>query len=189
MNGSANAAGAGNRDYTASADTQDAFDINRNILSTIDLVRRTGSHRLLTSRAVRLPILPLESIETYDLVLPESCGEYAFRLYETGPSQILEYRHTAENGDLIVIRDYTAGPSPFIAPGLWTSYDHTSMEVYDLMSQIVRTAARIAPAVYSRGLVTSLTEQVQNQLAQDYLIAVNAAAVCGLGSEQNIAAR
>ena len=108
------------------AQDQGAYGNQAEVLSTIDAVKTTGAIRLMSSRAVRLPKRSFESITAFEYRYPEICGGHAFRVYGSGDTQILEYSYERADGMQFMIRDYVAGSSPFIQPGLWTSYDHTS---------------------------------------------------------------
>src|SRR5690606_3892122 len=99
---------------------------------------------------------------------PPRCGGQTFRVIESRDTRILELRHTLADGSEIGIRDYVAGASPFIRPGLWSANDHASDGIDAMTSQFVETAAPFAPAVYSRGLVTGMEETMRRDLGVAY---------------------
>lgn len=125
-----------------------------------------------------LPLPPTESIATYEYELPASCGAIRFRVMETGATQILEYHHQMGPGMEVVVRDYVAGDNPFISPGLWSTYDHIDMEVPAMMAELIRTSSPLLPQFYSRGLITSLQESMQQDLDTSYRNAVRSAKTC-----------
>ena len=157
-------------------------EVEADVESTVSAVKSGGSLQLLGSRAVRLPLNPLQSISSYEYQYPETCGSHFFRVLEAGETQILEYSHLREgDGMVFVIRDYVSGPSPFIEPGLWTSYDHTSMDIPGMMVRLVESSRGITPRVYSRGLVTGLAVMTQDELDYAYRTALRAARECASG--------
>jgi len=151
------------------------------VLATVQAVKRTGSRRILGSRAVRLPTRELYEIAVFDYAFPQACGGYRFRVYESGETQILEYAYEQGSAGEYLIRDYVAGSSPFIKPGLWSSYDHTADSVTHMMTLFGETNNPLMPSVYSRGVITGLAEMTQRQLDSAYREAVKAATQCARG--------
>jgi hypothetical protein len=158
--------------------TRAEYGVGQEVLDTVEAVRSAGDVRQLSSRAVRLPTRELQSFTVFDYTLPESCGGYAFRVYDSGITHILEYSYERPDGGTSLIRDYIAGRSPFMTPGLWSSYDHTADSVTHMMTLFAETESRLAPRVYSRGLMTGLAEMTQEELGLAYRDAVRAASVC-----------
>ena len=159
------------------------FGRQPNVLSTLRTVKAAGSVRVLGSHAVHLPIKPLSAVTVFDYQLPEACGGHSFRVYEFEQTQILEYVYVRENGQQESIRDYITGPSPFVKPGLWTSYDHTARGIGEMRTEFVGTNARRAPSVYSRGLVTGLEGVAQRELDVAYRRALVFAESCNAAPE------
>ena len=154
------------------------YGLEEEVLGTVAAVRGAGVMRLMSSRAVRLPIRTLEPITAFDYRFPQRCGGHAFRVIEAGETEILELRHERADGAEIRIRDYVAGASPFIQPGLWNSFDHTADDIGMMASQFVETTAPLFPAVYSRGLMTGLAEADRLELGSAYRDALRLAAGC-----------
>jgi hypothetical protein len=155
-------------------------DVESEVLATIQTVKGVGSRRVLGSRSVRLPTREHYEIAVFDYELPAACGGYRFRVYETGNTQILEYAYDGSTGPYLV-RDYVAGSSPFIRPGLWSSYDHTAESVSNMMVLFTETHSRLMPPAYSRGFGTDLAEMTQQELDSAYREAVKAATHCAPG--------
>lgn len=145
---------------------------------TVEAVKRAGRMSTMSSRAVRLPTRMLASVTAFDLQYPHTCGGHAFRVYTSGETEILEYRYRRADGMEVVIRDYVAGSSPFIEPGLWSSYDHTADGVADMTPQFAESHTDLLPAVYSRGLVTGLGAEPQHELGVAYGRALRMASQC-----------
>jgi hypothetical protein len=155
--------------------------IEADVLATIRAVKGVGSRRIVGSRAVRLPTREHYEIAVFDYAFPEACGGYRFRVYETGTTQILEYTYDQGSTGRFLVRDYVAGSSPFIRPGLWSSYDHTADSVSNMMTLFVETDNPLMPAVYSRGVVTDLATMTQRELDSAYREAIKAATHCAPG--------
>lgn len=151
----------------------------RDVLATVDLVMAAGKSSRMGSQAVHLPTHELHSFTVFDYRLPPDCGGYAFRVYESGKTRILEYRYERRPGETYLIRDYVSGNNPFMKPGLWSAYDHTADSVSTMMTLFVETQGRIVPRVYSRGPVTGLGEMTQRDLGLAYRYAVEAGRQCG----------
>jgi len=160
------------------ADTSGQYGLMAEISSTVASVKAKGATRLMGSHAVRLPSPLLDPISSYEYQYPMACGAYVFRVLESSDTQILEYSHLRQDGTVFVIRDYLAGPSPFIAPGLWTSYDHTSQDIPEMMARYIETASRLTPRIYSAGPVTGLATMTQQELGLAYREALDGASRC-----------
>ena len=160
------------------ADTSGRYGLMAEISSTVASVKARGTLRLMGSQAVRLPSVLLDPISSYEYQYPVACGAYVFRVLESSDIQILEYSHLRQDGMVFVIRDYLTGPSPFIAPGLWTSYDHTSQDIPDMMTRYIETASRLTPRIYSAGPVTGLATMTQEELGVAYREALDGASHC-----------
>jgi hypothetical protein len=158
-----------------------ATDVESEVLATIQTVKGVGSRRVLGSRSVRLPTREHYEIAVFDYELPAACGGYRFRVYETGNTQILEYAYDQGSSGPYLVRDYVAGSSPFIRPGLWSSYDHTAESVSNMMVLFTETHNRLMPPAYSRGFGTDLAEMTQRELDSAYREAVKAATHCAPG--------
>jgi hypothetical protein len=158
-----------------------AAEIESDVLATIQAVKGTGSRRVVGSRSVRLPTREHYEIAVFEYELPASCGGYRFRVYESGDTQILEYAYERDGAERFLVRDYVTGSSPFIRPGLWSSYDHTADSVSHMMTAFVETHNPLMPAAYSRGVVTDLAVMTQQELDLAYREAVKAATRCVAG--------
>ena len=157
-------------------------ELEREVLATVQAVKGSGSRSVLGSRAVRLPTREHYEIAVFDYELPQACGGYRFRVYETGSTQILEYAYDqGGSGPPYLVRDYVAGSSPFIRPGLWSSYDHTADGVSSMMTLFTETNNPLMPRAYSRGFGTDLAEPTQRELDSAYRKAVKAASRCARG--------
>ena len=154
------------------------YGLEEDVLATMAAVRGAGAMRVMSSRAVRLPTRALAPITSFDYRFPQRCGGHAFRVIEVGDTRILELHHERADGTAIRIRDYVAGASPFIQPGLWNSFDHTSDDIGTMASQFVETTAPLFPAVYSKGLMTGLAETDRLELGSAYGGALRLAAAC-----------
>jgi hypothetical protein len=146
--------------------------------ATISTVKLQGQETHLSSRAVRLPERPLGEIAVYGYQFPPGCGAHEFRVLEADGTQILEYRFATANGDTQTIRDYIRGPSPFVAPGLWSAYDHTEDSISTMRSQVEQRGDRLFKGVYSQGLVTGLADVDQRKLGSAYQQAIGDAYAC-----------
>lgn len=166
------------------ADERRAADENTRLLEaeivdTMSTVKASGTHQVVRSNAIRLPMQTLHPITIYAYQYPASCGSHFFRVLESGETEILEYSHLRpEDGTVFVIRDYVRGPSPFIEPGLWTSYDHTAMDIPDMMARLAKTSSAVTPHTYSQGLVTGLATMTQQELDVAYRSALKTASEC-----------
>jgi hypothetical protein len=159
------------------------------VLATIAAVKQTGRAQSISNRSVHLPVQEFYPMTRFEYELPAACGNYAFRVYESGATRILEYTLVDAAGAELSIRDYVAGTNPFIKPGLWTALDHTADSVSFMMTDFAETKSQIIPEVYSKGLVTGLPAMLQRELGVAYRRAVHAAAVCDQRSAQLVAAR
>lgn len=158
------------------------------VLATIAAVKRTGQAISISNRAVRLPVQEFYPMTRFEYQLPADCGSFAFRVYDSGATEILEYTLVDADGAELSIRDYVAGTNPFIKPGLWTALDHTADSVQFMMTDFAETKSQIIPEVYSKGLVTGLPDALQRKLGDEYRRAVHAAALCEQRSAQLVAA-
>lgn len=149
------------------------------IRQTIDAVISQGSQNRVSSRAIRLPERPLGEIAVFGYQFPENCGGHEFRVLEAQDTQILEYSYTTSDGDTRTIRDYIAGPNPFVQPGLWTAYDHTADSISTMTSQIEQRGTGKFNGVYSQGLVTNLAAVEQRALGSAYRQALRDVYGCG----------
>lgn len=145
---------------------------------TIQAVKDGGDGRKISSRAVRLPSAPLGGMTAFDYRFPESCGGHQFRVYEAQNLQILEFSFVQADGSTRVIRDYTAGPSPFIHAGLWSVYDHTGDGVGDMSLKYELRSSGFLPGTYSQGPMTGLDEGAKSRLNRAYEAAVRDASGC-----------
>lgn len=159
---------SGEPPYGAASDVREA----------IDLVKTAGTATVISSRALRLPSHPLSAVTAFDYLFPETCGGHRFRVYELSDIQILEFEYAASDGRRYVIRDYISGPNPFIAPGLWTAYDHTEDSVADMSLQFGIRGSGILRGTYSQGPVTGLELQAQHTLGRAYDRALRDTAGC-----------
>src|SRR5262245_45291084 len=69
------------------------YGVEGDVRATVALVKRAGDERQLSSHAVRLPLDELQPIDEFAYTLPAACGGYAFRVYETSTTQILEFAY------------------------------------------------------------------------------------------------
>jgi hypothetical protein len=148
------------------------------VLATVAAVKRTGHVQQISNRAVHLPVQEFYPMTQFDYELPAECGGLAFRVYESGNTQILEYTYVGQDGSELEIRDYVSGTNPFIGPGLWTALDHTADSVSFMMTDFAETKNELIPEVYSKGLITGLPEKLQRELGAAYRDAVRAAVRC-----------
>lgn len=144
----------------------------------IGTIKSQGKMDRLSSRAVRLPEQPLGEIVVFGYQFPAACGAHEFRVYEAKDMQVLEYRYALENGESQAIRDYVAGPNPFVAPGLWSAYDHTADSISSMTSELADRGDRLFKGVYSRGLVTGLPDPEQRALGYAYAQALDEVSTC-----------
>lgn len=149
-----------------------AFGAAADVLDTVAAVKSAGAVRAMSSRAIRLPARALEPLTTFEYRYAARCGGHAFRVIESGDTQILEYRHSLADGTEVHIRDYVAGPQPFIAPGVWGAFDHTADGVGEMSSEFVEMSTTLLPTVYSKGLVTTLAGPLREQLGAAYRAAL-----------------
>jgi hypothetical protein len=154
------------------------YGVGREVLATVALVKGIGEARRLGSRAVQLPVEEYEPIAEFDYVLPQACGGYVFRVYETGRTQILEFAYSDADGATFLIRDYVVGANPFIKPGLWSAFDHTADTIPYMRAELVETQPPAPRAVYLKALVTGDSESLQRELGMAYKRAVRAAVRC-----------
>ncbi len=166
-----------------------SFGLQPDVYTTVAKVRDAGAVTHLASRAVRLPKRPVGAVTAYEYQLPQSCGSHRFRVYEFEQTQILEYLYDRPDGGQDQIRDYVEGPSAFIKPGLWTSFDHTRSGMSQMRTDVVRTRSNLVPSVYSRGLVSGLAEMTKHDLDVAYRRALIFAEYCdSSGSTELVAA-
>jgi hypothetical protein len=145
-----------------------SYGTEADVLGTIDIVKAVGDIHEIGSHAIRLPSHPLRSITTFEYAFPEACGGHRFRVYEAGSTQILEYAYAPREGKAYLIRDYVAGPSPFIQAGLWSAYDHTGDSVPEMRVQFARRGSGILKGTYSQGPVTGLDAPSRRVLGAAY---------------------
>ena len=148
------------------------------VQAAVGTIKLQGSQGRVSSRAIRLPERPLGEIAVFGYQFPATCGGHEFRVYEAQGMQILEYQYAALDGKSHMIRDYIAGPSPFVEPGLWTAYDHTADSISTMTSQFEQRGDRMFNGVYSQGLVTSLPDVEQRTLGSAYQKAISDAFTC-----------
>lgn len=148
------------------------------IAQTISAVVRHGDRQRLSSRAVRLPELPLGEITVSSFAFPSACGGHQFRVIETNKTQVLEYTYPDGKGDTYHIRDYVRGANPFIKPGLWTAFDHTADSISLMSSNVGSSQSGPVATVYSRGLVTSLPKEKQHLYGRAYHAATDDVISC-----------
>lgn len=173
------AGGAQSADINAHAFAQSGqFGHGYAVRSTIGTVKTQGSQDRLGSRAIHLPEQPLGGITAFAFQYPSQCGGHEFHVYEADGVQILEYNYAARDGESHNIRDYIAGPSPFVQPGLWTAYDHTADSISTMTPQYEKRGDRMFTGVYSQGLVTNLPSYDQKYLGQAYQKALSDAFAC-----------
>ena len=149
------------------------------VQATIDAVKLQGNAQRVSSMAIRLPKRPLGEIAVYTHQYPEDCGSHEFRVFEAAETQILEYHHSGHDGKSHMIRDYVAGPSPFVAPGLWSAYDHTADSISTMTAKLEQRGDRLFDGVYSQGFVTDLPNVEQRALGDAYQKALNDVSSCG----------
>jgi len=144
------------------------YGVEENVRGTVDVVKRAGDVRQISSRAIRLPSNPLRTITAFDYEFPDVCGGHHFRVYEADGTQILEYAYAPIQGKHYMIRDYVSGPNPFIRAGLWSAYDHTSDGVSDMSLRYARRGSGILAGTYSQGPVTRLDPSSKRELGAAY---------------------
>ena len=146
-----------------------SYGTEADVRGTVDVVKAIGDISEIGSHAIRLPSHPLSSITTFEYAFPETCGGHRFRVYEAGGTQILEYAYAPREGKSYFIRDYVAGPSPFIQAGLWSAYDHTGdSSVPDMRVQFAKRGSGILKGTYSQGPVTGLDASSRRVLGAAY---------------------
>jgi hypothetical protein len=157
--------------------TIDQYGSGDAIEGAIGVVKIHGTESHVSSRAIRLPENPLGEVTVFSLELPSNCGGHAFRVIEADGIRILEFEYIQSAGDTLQIRDYVAGPNPFVQPGLWTAYDHTADSISSMKSQFSSTGGRHA-SMYSQGLVTSLPATKRQTLGKAYQLAISDVRSC-----------
>ncbi len=173
------AGGAKSTDIDANSFAQSGqFGHGYAVRSTIGTVKTQGSQDRLSSRAIRLPEQPLGEITAFAFQYPSQCGGHEFHVYEADGMQILEYNYAASDGGSHDIRDYIAGPSPFVQPGLWTAYDHTADSISTMTPHYEKRGDRMFNGVYSQGLITNLPSFDQKSLGKAYQQALSDAFAC-----------
>lgn len=171
-------AGSESMSFTSgTGQTIDQYGSSDAIERAISFVKIHGTESHVSSRAIRLPENPLGEVTVFSLELPSNCGGHAFRVIEADGIRILEFEYTQSAGNTYQIRDYVAGPSPFVQPGLWTAYDHTADSISSMKSQFSNTGGRHGN-MYSRGLVTSLPATKRQTLGKAYQLAINDVRSC-----------
>lgn len=148
------------------------------VQAAVGTIKLQGNQGRVSSRAIRLPERPLGEIAVFGYQYPPTCGGHEFRVYEAQDMQILEYQYATLDGESHIIRDYIAGPSPFVEPGLWTAYDHTADSISTMTSQFEQRGDRMFNGVYSQGLITSLPDVEQRTLGNAYQKAISDAFAC-----------
>jgi hypothetical protein len=157
--------------------TIDQYGSSDAIERAIGVVKLHGTESRVSSRAIRLPENPLGEVTIFSLELPSNCGGHAFRVIEADGIRILEFEYTQSAGDTHQIRDYVAGPSPFVQPGLWTAYDHTADSISSMKSLFSNSGGRHA-SMYSQSLVTSLPATKRQTLGKAYQLAISDVRSC-----------
>lgn len=155
-----------------------AYGDKHTVEVAIGAIKSQGKMDRLSSRAIRLPEQPLGEIVVFGYRFPATCGAHEFRVYEAKDLQVLEYQYALENGDSHTIRDYVTGPSPFVAPGLWSAYDHTADSISTMTSELAERGDGLFKGVYSRGLVTGLPDREQRTLGYAYEEALKEVSNC-----------
>jgi hypothetical protein len=171
-------AGSESMSFTSgTGQTIDQYGTSDAIERAISVVKTYGTESHVSSRAIRLPENPLGEVTVFSLELPSNCGGHAFRVIEADGVRILEFEYTQSAGNNHQIRDYVAGPNPFVQPGLWTAYDHTADSISSMKSQFSNTGGRHA-SMYSQGLVTSLPAAERQTLGKAYQSAISDVRSC-----------
>ena len=148
------------------------------VRATVDRVKTGGEITVISSRAIRLPSHPLNSITAFDYSFPGACGGHQFRVYESDGTQILEFQYEGSAGRRFLIRDYVAGPNPFIEAGLWSAYDHTADSVGNMTLNYVKRGSGLLRGTYSQGPVTGLDQSSRQVLGRAYDNALRDARQC-----------
>ncbi len=171
-------AGSESMSFTSgTGQTIDQYGSGDAIERAISVVKTHGTESHLSSRAIRLPENPLGEVTVFSLELPSNCGGHAFRVIEADGVRILEFEYRQGAGDTRQIRDYVAGPSPFVRPGLWTAYDHTADSISSMKTQFSNPGGRHGN-MYSQGLVTSLPATERQILGKAYQSAISDVRSC-----------
>ena len=151
------------------------------ILRVIDAVKKNSTPMHISNRAVNLPNKPANlSLTVWSWVMPPECGGYQFHVYEGDQLQILQY-DDEEGLEPTIIRDYTVGPTQFVAPGLWGPYDHTestALEMCLLPGNSAKDGGGLMEGNYEIGWITNITDWRQAELGNEYASAVKRAAQC-----------
>jgi nucleoid-associated protein YgaU len=151
------------------------------IMQVIDAVKKNSTPAHISNRAVNLPNKPANlTLTVYSYVTPPECGGYRFHVYEGDQLQILQYDYE-EGLEPTIIRDYTVGPTQFVAPGLWGPYDHTestALEMCLLPGNSAKDGGALQEGNYEIGWITNITDWKQAELGNEYASAVNRTARC-----------
>jgi phage tail protein X len=156
------------------------------IMQVIAAVKKNSTPVHISNRAVNLPNKPANlSLTVYSYVTPAECGSYQFHVYEGDQLQILQY--DLEDGlEPTIIRDYTVGPTQFVAPGLWGPYDHTestALEMCLLPGNSAKDGGALLEGNYEIGWITNITDWKQAELGNEYASAVKRTAQCLAGKD------
>jgi nucleoid-associated protein YgaU len=156
------------------------------IMAVIDAVKKNSTPVHISNRAVKLPNKPANlSLAVWSYVTPPECGGYQFHVYEGDQLQILQY--DLEDGlEPTIIRDYTVGPTQFVAPGLWGPYDHTestALEMCLLPGNSAKDGGGLMEGNYEIGWITNITDWKQAELGNEYASAVKRTAQCLSGKD------
>ena len=171
-------AGSESMSFTSgTGQTIDQYGDSDAIEQAIGVVKTHGTESHVSSRAIRLPESPLGEVTVFSLELPSNCGGHAFRVIEADGVRILEFEYRQGAGATHRIRDYIAGPSPFVRPGLWSAYDHTADSISSMKSQFSNSGGRHG-SMYSQGLVTSLPAAERQILGRAYQSAISDVRSC-----------
>jgi len=158
----------GASESAASEIKSEFYGADSDVRATADAVKSVGDISVISSRALRLPMFPLDAITTFDYRFPSHCGGHHFRVYETDGTQILEFEYASAKGERFVIRDHLSGPNPFARPGLWSAYDHTADGVSEMTIKYQNRGSGILVGTYSRGPVTGLDATSKHELGIAY---------------------
>ncbi len=154
------------------------YGVETDVQGTIEFVKTASDVSVISSRAIRLPRNPLRAITAFHYEFPGDCGGHHLRVYEADGTQILEYVYDSGNGDVDLVRDYIAGPSPFIQAGLWSAYDHTRDSVADMDLKFERRGYGILTGTYFQGPVTALNSMDKRALGLAYDRALRDSPLC-----------
>ncbi len=154
------------------------YGIDSDVRATANAVKSVGDISVISSRALRLPMFPLDAITTFDYRFPSHCGGHHFRVYETDGTQILEFEYAPIHGERFVIRDHLSGPNAFARPGLWSAYDHTADGVSEMNIKYQNRGSGILVGTYSQGPVTGLDATSKRELGIAYDRAIRDAHDC-----------